>query len=161
MQIKSEWRRRDGGDPACLSGIDVSLDVFFREEPVRRDVGGGYHTTREEEAPCSSPTRVVSPQHNDGFSQAITRTAVMCIAYTPTRAHRNNNNTTVFRLSVERERKRELKRERETEGKSLLKRFCANRVQSCREVCGGLQESLGEIDKGLRRFSREIARFSK
>lgn len=144
MQIKSEWRRRDGGDPACLPGIDVSLDVFFREEPVRRDDGGGYHTTREEEAPCSSPTptRVVSPQHNDGFSQAITRTEVMCIAYTPTRAHRNNNNTTVFRLSVERGRKRELKRERERDRREVT-------------LEATLREQSPELPRSLRRSAGE------
>lgn len=34
------------GDPACLPGIDVSLDVFFREAPLAKRLQRGYRTAR-------------------------------------------------------------------------------------------------------------------
>jgi len=49
------------------------------------------------------------------------------------------------------EEEKEREKERDRREVTLLKRLSANRVQSCREVCGGLEESLGEIDKGVKK----------
>lgn len=154
------------GDPACLPGIDVSLDVFFRDPRSRGETTERIPPRHQERhSSSSSSTLVVPARHNDAFSQAITRTAVMCIACTPTRTYRNNNKTTDLGREREKERQGTCAKERR-ERATYIHSFsleATSREQSP-ELPRSLRRSarsLGEIDKGLRRFCREIARFSK
>lgn len=153
-RLKAKGEDAKGGGPACLPGIDVSLDVSFSEEPVRRDDG-----SEEEDARASTPLpllRVIPARGTTMLSHRLLHRRRSCVS----RAHTGEHTATITQrclgISVEWEK----------DGEGLTphsqSESARNRVRCWRGVLRRRSRRLGEIDKRVKEVSPwEIARFSK